>query len=251
MLTNENYFDRENQLTYMGASQFKSFMKCEAATIAEINGEYVQPQTTALLVGSYVDAHFEGTLDIFMAKHPEMFTKSGTLKSDFQHANTIINRIERDELFMQMMSGQKQVIKTGEIGGVPFKIKIDSYHPGKLIVDLKVMKDFNPIWDSEERRNKHFISAWGYNYQGAIYQAIEGNKLPFFIAAATKEKEPDIGVFSVPQNVLDDMLYVVRMLAPKFNDLKHGIGTPTRCEHCDYCKSTKKLTEIVDYTSVM
>lgn len=251
MLTNENYFDRENQLTYMGASQFKSFMKCEAATIAEINGEYVRPQTTALLIGSYVDAHFEGTLDVFVAKHPEMFTKSGALKSDFQHANTIINRIERDELFMQMMSGQKQVIKTGKIGGVPFKIKIDSYHPGKLIVDLKVMKDFNPIWDSEERRNKHFIDAWGYDYQGAIYQAIEGNELPFFIAAATKEKEPDIGIFSVPQNVLDDMLYVVRMLAPKFNDLKHGIGTPTRCEHCDYCKSTKKLTEIVDYTSVM
>ena len=34
-LTNENYFSLENQMMYMGVSQFKAFEKCEAAALAE------------------------------------------------------------------------------------------------------------------------------------------------------------------------------------------------------------------------
>lgn len=39
-LTSENYFSAENNMKYMGSSQFKSFMKCEAGTMAELKGEY-------------------------------------------------------------------------------------------------------------------------------------------------------------------------------------------------------------------
>ena len=35
MLTNENYFSKENQMKYMGVSQFKAFEKCPAAAYAE------------------------------------------------------------------------------------------------------------------------------------------------------------------------------------------------------------------------
>lgn len=59
-LTNENYFSSENNRKYMSASQFKSFMKCEAETLAEIEGKYQREVTDALLIGSFVDAHFEG-----------------------------------------------------------------------------------------------------------------------------------------------------------------------------------------------
>ena len=69
ILTNENYFSKENQMKYMGTSQYKSFCNCEAGTLAEINGEYEREKTSALLVGSYVDSNFEGTLDIFKAKN--------------------------------------------------------------------------------------------------------------------------------------------------------------------------------------
>lgn len=251
VLTAENYFSLESQTYYMSASQFKSFMKCEAATIAELHGEYTRPQSTALLVGSYVDAYFEGKAEAFQAQHPEMFTKKGELKAEFRHAQDVIARIERDPLFMQMLSGEKQVIRTGTLGGVLFKIKMDSYFPDRLIVDLKVMRDFQPIWSEAKQQRVHFIEAWGYDLQGAVYQAIEGHELPFFIAAATKETEPDIAVLSVPQYVLDAQRYIVEMLAKRFDDLKHGIGTPARCEHCDYCKRTKQLTEIIDYTTVL
>ena len=46
-LIEENYFSFENNLTYMGVSQFKSFMNCEAMALAEINGEYQREKSTA------------------------------------------------------------------------------------------------------------------------------------------------------------------------------------------------------------
>ena len=81
MLTNENYFSPENNWKYCGSSQYKDFFGsmghhgCEAMALAKLRGEWMTEKTTALLVGSYVDAHFEGTLDLFRAQNPEIFTK--------------------------------------------------------------------------------------------------------------------------------------------------------------------------------
>ena len=244
MITNDTYFSPENNMKYMSASQFKSFMACEAAALAELRGEYTRDNTTALLVGSYVDAYFEGSLERFRSKNPELFTRQGKLKSDYQHAEYIIERISRDKLFMKYMNGEKQVIKVGEIEGVPFKIKIDSYHPGKAIVDLKIMKDFSPIY-MEGQGRLNFIEAWGYDIQGAVYQAIEGHDLPFFIAVATKEREPDMAVISIPQPYLDTAMEIVRANVNRFSDLKKGVGEPIRCEKCDYCKRTKVLDRVI------
>lgn len=254
MITAENYFSIENNLKYMGSSQFKSFMSCEAMALAEIKGEFEREKTAALLVGSYVDAHYEGTLDIFKAKNPAIFTQKGELKAEYRQAEYIINRLERDEMFSKYMAGQKQVIMTGIIAGVPFKIKMDSYHPGKVIVDGKIMRDFESVWKDGLKLN--FVEAWGYDIQGAIYQEVEMQNnlkeinIPFFLAAATKEKEPDLAIISIPQDRLDYCLQIVVENAPKFDDIKKGLIEPTRCEHCDYCKSTKVLTEIIDYQSL-
>ena len=245
ILTQENYFSLEAQLMYMGASQFKAFDRCEAAAIAEIVGEYEKEKTTSLLVGSYVDAHFEGTLDLFKAKNPEIFTRSGDLKSEYKKAENIIQRIERDRLFTEFMSGEKQVIKTGEIEGVPVKIKMDSYFPGDKIVDLKIMKDFAPVY-VEGKGRLNFIEAWGYDIQAAIYQMIEGNNLPFYIAAATKESVPDIAVIRIPQEYIEVAKEYEKSKIVRFAAIKEGYINPERCEHCDYCKQTKILTEPID-----
>lgn len=250
-LTSDNYFSQENELLYMGSSQFKNFHKCEASALAELRGEYKRDVTDALLVGSYVDAHFEGTLDIFKAQHPEIFKKDGELKVQYKQAEKMIQRAERSELFMQFMSGEKQVIMTGEIAGVPFKIKIDSYVPGKCINDLKTIKDFQLIWNPEKKQRQHFINYWGYDIQGAIYREIvrqnTGKTLPFFISAVTKEAEPDLDVLWVPDDDLDSALEVVTSLAPRFQKLKSGELEPQRCGHCDYCRFTKILTAPRNY----
>ena len=119
-LVEENYFDMSNELKYCGSSQIKSFMDCEARTMAKITGEWQEEPSTALLVGSYVDAAISGTLDVFKAKHPEILKKDGTLKADYLKADYILNRIERDELFMKYISGNHQTIMTVD----SFKCKI-------------------------------------------------------------------------------------------------------------------------------
>lgn len=124
-LTAENYFSQEANRAYFSVSQFKSFLDCEAMALAEISGEYQREETTSLLVGSYVDAHFSRTLDLFRAQHPALYTQKGALKSEFQQAEEIIARIERDHLASLLLEGDKQTILTGEIEGVPFKCKPD------------------------------------------------------------------------------------------------------------------------------
>lgn len=242
-LTAENYFSIEAQKEYMSVSQIKAFRKCEAGALAEINGEYHSETTTPMLIGSFVDAYFEGTIDLFKRDNPQIFTRNGDLKSEYKHAEYIIERISRDKLFMKCMSGDKQIIKTGTINNVPFKIKIDSLHQDK-IVDLKVMKDFKPIW-VDELGKVNFVEAWGYDLQGAIYQKIEGNKLPFYIAAATKEKEPDIAIIHIEQKHLDIAYKLVSDDIIRYDMIKKGIVEPDRCEKCDYCRKTKVLNKVI------
>jgi hypothetical protein len=248
-LTNDNYFSNEMQMKYFGVSQYKSFEACQASALAEVTGRYTREQTSALLVGSYVDAYFEGAIDDFKSKHPELFTKKGDLKAEYKNAENIIKRAERDKLFMHFMSGEKQVIMTGVIEGVPIKIKIDSYHSDKMIVDLKVMKDFAPIYMPEKGR-LNWVEAWEYDLQGAVYQEIvrqnTGKQLPFYIAGITKEKEPDLAIIEVPQSYLDVCLEDFKHNIMHFDAIKKGIIEPERCEHCNYCKATKVLKSVID-----
>jgi len=62
-LTEKNYFSQKANEEFMSVSQFKAFDKCPASAMAELKGEFTREKTTALLVGSYVDSYFEGTLE--------------------------------------------------------------------------------------------------------------------------------------------------------------------------------------------
>lgn len=251
-LTAENYFSVEANMQYMGSTQYKDFVNCESMALAKAKGEYEEDKTTALLIGSFVDNYFSNTLDQFKTENSSIFVtrgeNKGQLKSEFLQAEYIIKRIERDPFFMKFITGQTQVIKTGEIAGVPVKIKIDCYHPGKAITDLKIIKDFNKQWKNGLPLN--FIEFWGYDIQGCIYQAAEGNKLPFIIAAATKEKEPDLAVISIPQERLDYCFEQVKANIQRFDAIKKGLIEPNRCEKCDWCKRTKVLTSVIDWESL-
>ncbi len=250
ILTNENYFSKEADKEYLSASQYKSFVGtmgiqgCEAQAIARINGNWTTEKTTALLVGSYVDSHFEGTLALFKAQNPEIFTKQGTLKAEYKKAEEIINRLERDEYFMKYMSGEKQVIMTGEIGGAKWKIKMDSYLPEICIVDLKIVEAIRKgFWANKIKT--HFIEYWGYDIQAAVYQEIvrqnTGQKLPFYIAAASKESETDIEIIQIEDEVLEAALFGVESNVDRILALKSKLEEPERCERCNYCKHTKVL----------
>ena len=268
VVTPENYYSPEMNMAYMGSTQFKAFEKCEAAALAELRGEYTPPTSQAFLVGGYIDAWFSGELPLYQAQHPEIFKRDGTLKAEYVKATEIVARLQADELYSMLMSGKKQVIRTGVIADVPFKVKIDSLldtntcnvianrwpHTAAAlsfcdgaIVDQKIMRDTAEVWSEEDHCRLPFVEAYGYDLQGAIYQAIEGHFLPFILAVGTKEDAPDLAALYINDDDLAAKLAEVEDRAPRYQAIKEGKVEPRRCEHCAYCRATKRLTAILDY----
>lgn len=243
ILTNENYYSLSANRTYMSVSQYKAFRKCQAAALAEIEGRWESPKSTALLVGSYVDSWFEGTLEEFFEEHPEVFKKDGSLKADYIQAQEIIQRVSRDPLFMEYMSGEKQKIFTATMFGTKWKIKVDSLHPDK-IVDLKVMRSMERIM------GKSFVEHWGYDLQMAVYSAVHGKKLPTYLAVVTKQTPSDLEIIEIPKWRRDELLLEVEKNMPEILAVKQGLKLPERCGVCEYCRATKKLTEPIDFEMV-
>ncbi|MBR3279672.1 MAG: PD-(D/E)XK nuclease-like domain-containing protein [Lachnospiraceae bacterium] len=244
MVNKENYFAPETMSKYWSVSQFKTFNRCEALGLAEARHEYVREDTDALLIGSYVDAYFSGDLNQFVERHmDQMFSKrGGGLLAKFQHADEIIETVTRQPLMMDYLTdGEKQVVMTADMFGLPWKVKMDVYN-GSRIVDLKVVRDFDSIWDKGYGR-RSWIEYWGYDVQGAVYQKVveivTGKQLPFFLVAVTKEKIPDVKIIEIPQHILDAALGMVEAKIERFDLIKTGQVEPIRCEECDYCKKTK------------
>lgn len=248
MLNKENYFSLGASEAFWSVSQFKQFDRCEALGLAETKGLYKRDITDALLIGLYVDAVLTDELDEFENNYGHMmFKKNGEILAKFRHAGKMIARVKSDNLMKNFLTGQYQTIMTAEIFGVPWKAKFDVYNENR-IVDLKTVKDFDDIYDPKKGGRVSWVEYWGYDIQGAIYQKIEQKvtgrtePLPFYIAAVTKEKVPDIKVIQIPQHILDAAYHLVEAKIDRFDLIKNGDVEPIRCERCDYCKQTKILT---------
>lgn len=252
-LTPENYYSDIANYEYMSVSQYKDFVGtygkpgCEECAMAKIRGDYKPEPTTSMLMGSYVDAFYEGTLDQFKEEHPGLFTKRGEkrLLATYEKAEKAIERSLRDKLFQEYMSGEKQVIMTGELFGTKWKIKMDSYHSGRAIVDLKYMQSLTKFGYVPDIGYLDFVRYWGYDIQGAIYQEIvyqnTGKRLPFYIAGISKEESPNIEVIYVHDTYLKEALANVERNMPRILEVKFDGVVPTRCETCDWCRDTKVL----------
>lgn len=143
---------------------------------------------------------------------------------------------------MQYMSGEKQKILTFEMFGAAWKMKMDSFVEGICITDLKVVQNFKSL------------SFWRYDLQGAVYQAgVETcgyGRLPFYLAAATKEAVTNFDIFQIDQPTLDMALREVEGNMPRFIAVKAGLEEPHYCGVCDYCKSAKKA-RIRNYSELL
>lgn len=244
-LNEKNYYQQSG---YMSASQFKAFLNCEAAALAEAERTYIRETSRALIQGQYVDAYFTGNLEEFRALHPELFKKDGELKQTYEVCEAAINRIKRDETALEYLEGEKQVIVTGEIEGVPCKGKLDVLGSDR-IVDLKCMRDFAPVYKDGERLD--FIRAWGYDIQAYFYTELVrqqyGVNLPFYILAVTKEASPDLMLVEIPDWLINSAGEVVSHYIKRFDAIKKHEIEPKRCGRCAYCKETKKLTGPMPY----
>ena len=276
-LTNGNYYGAKANQEFMSVSQFKSFMRCEAMALAELNGEYERPKSKALLLGSFVDEMLTGTkktkVKFVVENRSEIFQKSSKLSkvddegliaiatdyfadifseenkpyAEIVQALEAIDKIKKQPLMMQHFKSKHQKIMTGEIAGVPFKIKMDNYKPGEFIADGKYMASLR-----SPNLFEPMVKYWGYDLQGAVYQEIvyqnTGKRLPFYLDIATKETPTHLAVAEIKQYDLDEALEKVKAFAPRYQAIKSGEIEPARCDEydCNYCTETKIIVEPID-----
>lgn len=269
-LNKSNYFSFEADRHYMSVSQFKSFLPsyggCEAKAMAKIAGEYEQGAVTAFMEGHYVHAWNEGTLDEFKANNPDLYSSrgatAGQLKSNFQHCNTMIDVLENDPLVMKVLAGQKEMIFTAEMFGIPWKIMIDSYQPiinekPGIFADLKALKEMDgKWWNKDAGVYENFLGHYGYNIQMAVYAEIEKRVtgrnqwlLPHMVIV-TKQDPPDHEVIYFDYDVISANLQIVANNIERVKLVKSGKADPNRCEKCDYCRQTKRIERIKHVTEL-
>lgn len=276
-LTNGNYYGTKANKEFMSVSQFKDFQRCEAMAMAKLKGEYEQPKSNALLLGSFVDEMLTGTkksqIKFVIENLLEIFQKSSKIHkfcddelaelfkdywwnifnddykpyAEIVQALNTIEKIKKQPLMMQHFNSKHQIIMTGEISGVLFKIKMDNYKPDEFISDGKYMSSLR-----SPNLFEPMVKYWGYDIQGAVYQEIvcqnTGKRLPFYLDIATKEKPAHLAVAKIDQYDLDEALEKVKAFAPRYQAIKNGDIEPVRCDEydCNYCTETKIITEPVD-----
>ena len=276
-LNNKNYYSLAANREFMSVSQFKQFQRCEAMAMAELKGEYERPKSKALLLGSFVDEMLTGTkksrIKFVYNNFSELFQKSSKLSklddagrlafitdyfsdlfitdnkpyAEIMQALETIERIKKQPLMMEHFKSRHQTIMTGEIAGVPFKIKMDNYKPGEFISDGKYMASLR-----SPNLFEPMVKYWGYDIQGAVYQEIvrqnTGERLPFYLDIATKETPTHLAVAQINQYDLDESLETVKALAPRYQAIKNGEIKPERCGEytCSYCTETTVITEPID-----
>jgi len=265
-LTAENYYSDEASQEYMSYSQYKSFIPelggCEAQAMAKLWGGWQEPESDALLMGSYVHSWNEGTLDKFKAEHQELFSSQGAtkgqLKSTYKIADTMIETLKNDEWCMAALEGEKEKIITAEFAGCMWKCKIDVLNIEKQrIVDLKTTRNLSErVFNETTRRYEHWVEAYGYIGQMAVYCELERlasgreNRLSPLVVAVSKEEVPDKAILFFNNDELNYALEMVEFYTPHILEVKNRIVQPVRCEKCRYCRETKKVTRILHYSEL-
>ena len=245
--TDDKYYSDTTMFT---VSKYKKFNKCENDGLYGDN----TANTVPILIGSYVDRYVEGTLETWLLEHPELFLKTGNnkgqLKSEYRIAEDICHYIDENKILSQFLSGDKQVVMTGEISGIPWKIKIDSYSPHIAINDLKVVREIR------DNKGKYidFIRPWGYDIQMSVYQEIVRQNtdelLPVFICACSKTNPIDSVIINIPQDVLDNTLNYVKMTAPDYWEVYQGKREPIKCGVCPTCIKSNHETPIISLEDI-
>lgn len=254
-LNSQNYHSAEANEFYFSVSQFKLFNQCSAKAMALLKGEYIRKESSALLVGSYTHAAFDTPEEfstLVEENHATIFNTRGKKYAEFVTADAMIQTIQEDPFAMFAMEGEKEQIFTAELFGAPWKVKVDSINHGrKTFTDLKTTQSLSKrTWSTKYEMYVSFVEAWDYVLQMAIYRKVVELNTGFaynpYIVAVTKEDPPDKAVIHFDAGRFQFELDYAEAEMQKYIAIKNGEAPAVRCEQCDYCRSTKKLSNSIE-----
>lgn len=240
-------------------STLKSFMDCEAETVAYKKGiwdrskTFPEVATIAMNNGTLVHTFFEGAeqYENLLKEKSDVYFKGGFFKEEYNQGLAMIERLHKSDLFNLVYQGEKEPEIKGNINGIDFHGFIDCLNEDKKIFcDIKTVNGSltQKTWNDKKRRKEHWVLNRKYHYQMAIYQELlnQNGKENFkpIICAVSKEEFNNIEVFYIPQDILDEALSEVRMHVERFKEVFIDGEVPNRCEECNYCKATKEPNRI-------
>ncbi|WP_282144739.1 PD-(D/E)XK nuclease-like domain-containing protein [Thomasclavelia cocleata] len=205
-LNSNNYYESNG---YMSASLLKQFMKCEHTALAMYKGKYILPKNTAMLIGGFVDAWCEGTLDAFQDNNPEIFNKKiielpdtaeriGNINPELvtKNGNIKKDKLSRAKKEYPEMFKTEYTLKSDFIGALDIINKISNNKmfmefltgekqkivtgqitgipfKGKLdVYNGERIVDLKIMRTCERIMGKSLVEHWGFDIQLAIYQEL-------------------------------------------------------------------------------
>ena len=278
-LNRDNYYTPEADMEYMSCSQFQAFEACEAAALAKLQGRWQDEPSEAFLVGNYFHSAMEGeeAHAQFCEENESAIYKTRVVKgkgglpdsvvitgkkAPYEQADMMLEAAHKDALIQSLidMPGENEKIMTGQIWGVPWRIRVDKYiESGRMIVDWKTVANIGELkWSDKYHEKVTFIEAYDYMMRAAVYSEIEKQNAGseddpnFVIVAISKQDPPDKEVLLLNHRTRYDFeLELIGKKLPYFQAIKEGRMKPKRCGTCPYCRATKKLYEIRPYYSLM
>lgn len=252
-LTQENYYTNKASWHYLSVSNYKDFMECEAAALAKLNDEWEPTQSPiALLVGSYVHSYFESKEEHEKFKQEnkkEMFSSRSPygLKKDFQIAQQMIKRLEKEDMFMNLYEGEKEKIVTGNIYGVDWKAKIDCLNVEEgYFVDIKTNKDLHERrYDPRYNERTTFVERFGYALQMAVYkelleQTYDKEFVPI-IAGVSKQTPSEARLIALDEDKMQFEMVELKRNIDHIQKVRMGEEKPEMCGKCEYCREYQRI----------
>ena len=272
-LTRDNYYTTEADWQYMSCSQYQAWNECEAKELAKLQGKWKDEEKEAFIVGNYFHTHFEGAEahEQFCRENFDKIFKTRTVKGEqvvtgkyapFEMADKMIAAAEADPLIKSLidMPGENEKIMTGNIFGVPWRIRLDKYvQSGRMIIDWKTCASITELkWSDKWHEKVSFIDMYDYMMRAAVYSEIEKQNAnstedpPFIIVALSKQDYPDKEALMLNHRQRYDYeLEQIKKRLPEIQLIKEGRMKPKRCGCCDYCRATKQLLAIRPYYTLI
>lgn len=280
LLTDENYYTPAADQAYMSCSQYSSFVgvaddaPCPARAMAKILGNFQDKPRDAFTQGNYFHTALEGDAahKAFCEAHfDEIFkTKEKTVQratkdrpaiketvtdgpyAAYAQLDDCLRTVRSDGSFQRLLEadGENEVILSGEVFGVPWRIRCDKIiYKNHIIVDWKTCASLNQLHYSAEKKDRvTFVEYYGYLMRAAVYMEIYrqnfGVKPSFVLGCVTKQEFPAKGIYVIHPEidgaVLQYELDKIQGNLPRIMPVKNRETAPRRCGFCEYCRKTAK-----------
>lgn len=257
VLNRDNYHSPQVKRKYLSSSDVKQAIKCEFAWKAYRTGHMQEDEDKeAFKQGNLFEVMLSGTdeeIRLFQENNFDMFSSrgetKGELKSAYRSVMDCVESVQRQPFLMDIIrNSRKQVIMTGKILGLPFRVMCDLIYTDGSVYDLKCMKSFNREWSIRAETFVEWYEAWNYPVQLWIYKEIaeqNGLTVPNVGLIAGSKQNADVQALRFGNDLIAqakaDALYEIE----RMKDILNG-AEPMRCESCKACVKSRIINAFME-----